>query len=95
MEKDCICSHGTMRMLYEKFYDDSDGAMIHLCRNCGNRAVVNEELNIYRCKSCGDNADIANIPSSWVANVLFNEAGAMNIKLNFELDPHMYPRMDL
>jgi DNA-directed RNA polymerase beta subunit len=92
MEKDVITAHGTMRALDSKFYHDSDGIDIQICRICGKRAIVNEKMRIYRCKTCGDDADIATVPSSWVANLFFNEASAMNVGMNFELSPHMYSR---
>jgi DNA-directed RNA polymerase beta subunit len=87
MEKDVYCAHGTMRALFEKFYDDSDGIDLPICRICKNRAVINEKLGLYKCKYCGDNADIASVKSSWVGNVFFNETSTMNIKMLFDLAP--------
>lgn len=81
---------GVMRALWEKFNDDADGITIYICRVCGDRAVVNQAKNIYKCKNCGDNADIAAVPSSWCANLFFNEAAAMNIKMKFKLSSHTY-----
>mgnify|MGYP000367828918 CR=1 FL=1 len=92
MEKDVFCAHGTMRSLWEKFYHDSDGIDLPICRICGNRAVVNEKKGVYKCKYCGDNADIVNVASSWVANLFMNEASAMNVKLNLELAPFTYSK---
>lgn len=92
MEKDVICAHGTIRALFEKFYKDSDGIELPICRICGNRAVVNEKMGIYKCKECGDNADIVNVASSWVSNLFISESSAMNIKMTFELEPHIYAR---
>ena len=93
MEKDVLCGHGTGRGLYEKMYTDSDGVEIPFCR-CGNRAVVNEKLGIYKCKHCGDDADVINVPSSWVANLFFHEASAMNIKMRAEIEPFGYLEED-
>jgi DNA-directed RNA polymerase II subunit RPB2 len=90
MEKDVLCAHGTMRTLFEKFYKDSDGITLPICRNCGNRAVVNEKMGIYKCKECGDTADIANVASSWVANLFMSESSAMGVKLTFGLADHMF-----
>ena len=90
MEIGVSMAHGTMRGLHEKIYNDSDGIPIHICRICGNRAVVNERLGIYKCKMCADAADIAQVESSWVANLFFNEASAMNLKMSFELQPYEY-----
>lgn len=82
---------GTMRALHEKFYDDSDGITVYICRICHNRAVINERLNIYKCKYCGDNAEIVAVPSSYVANLFWQESGAMNSKMYFGIEPHRYP----
>jgi DNA-directed RNA polymerase beta subunit len=90
MEKDVLAAHGTMRSLHDKFYKDSDGIDLPICRICNNRAVVNEKVGIYKCKYCGDNADIANVASSWVANLFMHEASAMNIKMQMELEPFQY-----
>lgn len=92
MEKDVFCAHGTMRALFEKFYKDSDGIQLPICRICGNRAVVNEKMGIYKCKYCGDNADIVDVASSWVSNLFMSEASAMNIKMQLVLQPHMYSK---
>ena len=94
MEKDIFCSHGTMRALFSKFYKDSDAIDLPICRVCGNRAVVNEKMGIYKCKYCGDNSDIVNVASSWVANLFQNEASAMNVKMAMELMPHIYSKPD-
>lgn len=95
MEKDVFCAHGTMRALFEKFYKDSDGIDLPICRVCGNRAVVNEKMGIYKCKYCGDNADIVNVASSWVANLFIQEASAMNVKMTMELQQHTYSKMQV
>lgn len=92
MEAWCLCAHGTMRTLFEKFYTDSDGMNIPICRNCGNTAIVNEKEPIYKCRICKDKADIANVASSWVANIFWQELSAMNVKMKLELEPHTYPR---
>ncbi len=92
MEKDVLCAHGCMRTLFAKFYTDSDGIDIPICRICGHRAVVNEKMGIYKCKFCGDCADIVNVSSSWVANLFMSEAAAMNAQMTFELAPHIYTR---
>jgi DNA-directed RNA polymerase beta subunit len=90
MEKDVLASHGVGRLLHEKFYKNSDGANIYVCRICQNRAIVNEREGIYKCKYCEDAADIAEISSSWVANLFFSEAAAMGIHMGLDLQPYEY-----
>ena len=91
MEKDVIVAHSAMRTLYEKFYEDSDGIKLPICR-CGERAIINEKENIYKCKKCGDSADISMVHSSWVANIFMHEAAAMGIPLKLELAPYAFGR---
>jgi DNA-directed RNA polymerase beta subunit len=95
MEKDVFCAHGTMRALFEKFYKDSDGIEIPICRICGNRAITNPKMGIYKCKECGDCADIVTVASSWVANLFMSEASAMNVRMSFELAPHLFSRPEV
>lgn len=90
MEAWVLNAAGSAQLLAEKFYRDSDGQKLYICRKCQNRAVVNEKLTIYKCKYCGDDADIAAVDSSWVANVIFSELSTMNVKMNFELEPYTY-----
>ena len=92
MEKDVLAGAGTMRLMHEKLYNDSDGIDIFICRVCGNRAIVNEQLGVYKCKICRDSADIATVKSSWVANLFFNELSAMNVNMTFELNPHSFTK---
>lgn len=89
MEKDVIASHGCMRTLFSKFYIDSDGIDMYICR-CGNRAIVNEQADIYKCTVCRDAADIVKVPSSSVANLFFNEINAMGVKALFKVEPLSY-----
>jgi DNA-directed RNA polymerase beta subunit len=90
MERDVFMVHGAMRALHQKFYANSDGTTIYVCRVCHNRAIVNEREGIYKCKFCEDAADIAEVQSSWVANLLMNECGAMGIRMQPELQPYEY-----
>jgi DNA-directed RNA polymerase beta subunit len=91
MEKDVLSAHGSMRSLNSKFSKDSDGTTIYACRRCRNRATVNEKINLYKCKICGDAAEIVAIPSTWVANLLLTECNAMNIKTDLILEPLSFP----
>lgn len=92
MEQWVLTAHGAGRLLDEKFYKDSDGTSIYICRICRNRAIVNEKEGIYKCKYCEDAADIGEVPSSWVANLFFNRAAAMSIDMKFGLKPYEFLR---
>lgn len=91
MEKDVIIAHGAPRALNSKFSKDSDGTTLHVCRRCHNRAIVNEKISLYKCKTCGDAAEIIAVPSTWVANLLLFECNSMNIKTDLMLEPLAFP----
>jgi DNA-directed RNA polymerase beta subunit len=90
MEKDVLAAHGTMTFTAEKWYKDSDEFDRYVCRNCKNIAIVNEDLGLYRCKYCGDDADIAKVASTWCANQFDHYIRPMNIKMLYELEPYTY-----
>jgi DNA-directed RNA polymerase II subunit RPB2 len=90
MEKDVLISNGLSRFLSEKFYDHSDGFKVYICRGCGKYATVNHKLKRYRCKQCGDNADIAEVDSSWTAKLFMQEMRSMNIGARPSLTPYEY-----
>ena len=90
MEKDVEAAQGIMRAMYEKFYDDSDGCSIYICRRCRRRAIVNEKQNIVKCMTCEDLADVAKVASSWAVNLMFNEFNAMGVDMEFNLKSHEF-----
>lgn len=92
MEKDVFVAHGAMRALYEKFYQDSDGAEISLCRVCGNLAAVNEAENIRKCIGCGANGDIVTVPSSFAAVNLMHKIRALGIDMKMFPDPYTFKK---
>jgi len=87
MEGWVLASHSAMRVFGHKFYDHSDGVEMFVCRNCGLKAIVNEKLGLYKCKSCGPASSISLVNSSWVSQLLSHELHAMNIGFSTELEP--------
>ena len=83
-------AHGASLNLFEKTSTDSDGRVMHVCRGCGNLAVLNEFLNIYRCKTCGEAADIARVDSSKSAILFHEELAAANIHVRLGLRPREF-----
>jgi DNA-directed RNA polymerase II subunit RPB2 len=67
------------KLLAEKSRDHSDGFDMYVCRICNRRAIVNEKKKIFRCKRCGDKADICRIKSTWTCKLFFDELEAANI----------------
>lgn len=90
MENWALCSHGSMLNMYEKVSTDSDGRVMHICRNCGNFAVLNEHRNIYICKICNEYADIIGVDSSKSAMLLAQELAAANIGMRYVVTPREF-----
>ena len=91
MEKDVISGVGSMLALQQKFYSDSDGTTIYICRRCHERAIANEKTNMYACSNCREYADIHSVSSSYTTNALIEDLEAMNIGTKIHLEPHRYP----
>lgn len=89
MERDCCAAGGVSKFLREKFFDHSDGFTEYICR-CGKAAVVNTKKNIYKCKYCKDNADIAAVPTSWSSKLFIQEMETMNVGIRRHLRPFTY-----
>lgn len=83
--------HGAMMSLEEKFYKDSDENFIYICEVCGTRdVIVNEKLNMFKCKHCVNDARIAKVKSCWASTYLNNLIASMGIKLKYSLDDTKY-----
>jgi len=90
MERDALISHGSARMLTQKFFEDSDGFRIYICRTCGNQAVVNLKIGEFKCMTCVDDADIFAVDSSWSSNLFINELKSMGIGIRTRLKPYEF-----
>lgn len=93
MERDVICSHGSMRALGEKFRQHSDIYNEYICR-CGKPAIVNHREKIYKCKACKDNADITCIPNTWTSKLFFQELVSCNVGIRRIPRPFVYETQD-
>jgi DNA-directed RNA polymerase II subunit RPB2 len=90
MEAWVLVAHGAGRLLSAKTTTDSDAFTLPVCRVCGQRCIVNEKLSMYKCKTCGDAADIVGVPSTWCANLFTSMAQGMNVKMDFAIEPFKY-----
>jgi DNA-directed RNA polymerase beta subunit len=87
METNVKEGHGCGMGLYSKLFDDSDGMVINLCRECGRRAVVNERRHLYTCTNCGPIMQPVRVHSSWTANVLWNELETASVGVRLMTEP--------
>lgn len=75
MERDCMISHGVSRFLTERLFDMSDKFTIPICSSCG---VIPHNDN--ECYSCHKRM-IRRMPFPYACKLLFQELGAMGIKI--------------
>jgi DNA-directed RNA polymerase II subunit RPB2 len=76
MERDCMLSHGVSRFLKERLFDVSDYFQLDVCQQCGNIPHHNKKCNMCGCTT------IQQIPLPYACKLLFQELGAMSIKVN-------------
>lgn len=81
MEKDTIYSQGATMFITSKFYEDSDGFDVYICKNCGNDAIVNEKHKIYVCRTCDEMADIVKVPNRFAVHLFAQELRSMYVDL--------------
>ena len=94
MEQWCLTAHGVSRFMSEKFRDHSDGYDYYVCNGC-RPAIVNIQRNIYKCKFCKDNAEIARIPTTWSSKLFMQEMDAMNVGVKMHLEPYEYENFNV
>lgn len=82
MEGSSLMAHGTSAALTQKMILDSDGTKLWVCK-CGAFADYNKykDKETYSCPDCGEHADIGEIQSSWITNVLRHLFAGMGISM--------------
>lgn len=90
MEKDCMFSHGCVRFLTTKLYNDCDGINVYLCRSCGFRAVANEDEGINICNICGPIAKIIKFPTRFSSHLVLNIFEGLGVKIKFITKPYKF-----
>ena len=83
MERDCFIAHGTANFLAERMLHVSDNYRIFVCKYCGMHANVNTDKNIYNCKNCKNNTDIAQVRMPYAFKLLNQELYTMNIMMRY------------
>ena len=90
MEQANVFGQGGGRTMIEKFLTHSDGYTWYLCKNCGERAIVNIQANIWKCKNCNDMADITAVETAWSAKLFADHLESSNIHMKYELNPYTF-----
>ena len=80
MERDSFSSNGVGSVIRDRFCEQSDKYVCHMCKTCGLIATYNistEEKHCTVCKTSGD--DISRIQLPYTTKLLFQDLMAMVI----------------
>jgi len=83
-------SHGITMAQYEKALIDADHRNLNVCINCGKYAIYNPQYNIYKCNTCGPNANISFIDSSKTSMAFQHQLHASGVKLQMHFRPYEF-----
>ena len=83
MELEVLESYGALQFLKERIMECSDNYRVFVCRKCGLMAIVNPNKKIYRCNSCKNNTDFAEIRIPYCMKLLLQEVQTMSIATRF------------
>jgi len=90
MEKDVFMAHGASGFALHKMRDHSDKYKVYVCRLCGEFALANLVSMDFKCKNCGDLADIAEITTTWSSKTMLQMLNSMNIGTKFGLKSYTF-----
>ena len=79
MERDCMLAHGTVQFLKERFFDNSDKYLVHVCQNCGLIAIANSNKNLFKCSYCEYSTGFSQIQIPYASKLLLQELMSMSI----------------
>jgi DNA-directed RNA polymerase beta subunit len=77
-----MMGHGSIAFLKERFFDNSDKFLFHLCKDCGQIAVANKQKNIYKCLYCDNDKNFSQVQVPYSTKLMINEVSTMGIRMN-------------
>jgi ribosomal protein L37AE/L43A len=79
MERDCMISHGTTEFLKEIMMEKSDNFQCFVCKACGLIGQVNPKAGIFKCNSCENTTDFAQVRVPYAYKLFLQELESMSI----------------
>ena len=82
MERDCMISHGSVCMLRDRMFWNSDPYRVHVCDSCGYFCRADLDTQTFVCKSpsCANrNVTFSQVHIPYACKLLFQELMAMSI----------------
>jgi DNA-directed RNA polymerase II subunit RPB2 len=79
MERDCIIAHGATEFLKEVMMEKSDNFQMFVCKACGLVGQVNHKAGIFKCTSCENTTDFAQVRVPYAYKLFLQELESMSI----------------
>lgn len=79
MEIDCNWAHGIMHFQKERFMECSDNYRVFLCKKCGGPAIVNPDINKYKCMRCPQNKAFSEVRIPYACKLLIQEINTIGV----------------
>ena len=74
-----MAAHATTEFLKEIMMEKSDNFQMHVCKSCGLIGQVNPKSGIYRCTSCENTTDFAQVRVPYAYKLFLQELESMSI----------------
>ena len=75
----CIVSHGASEFLKEIMMEKSDNFQCHVCKSCGIIAVANPKSGLFKCATCENTTDFAQVRVPYAYKLFLQELESMSI----------------
>jgi ribosomal protein L37AE/L43A len=75
----CVAAHAATEFLKEIMMEKSDNFQMHVCKSCGLIGQVNPKSGIYRCTSCENTTDFAQVRVPYAYKLFLQELESMSI----------------
>ena len=79
MERDCLVAHSASEFLKETMMEKSDNFQCFVCKSCGLIGQVNPRAGIYKCTSCENTTDFAQVRVPYAYKLFLQELESMSI----------------
>lgn len=83
MERDVIACSGMMSFLKERFVENSDNFKVYVCKKCRHMAVVNPDMNIFKCVQCKNNVAFSEVRMPYSCKLFLQEIAALGVETKF------------
>jgi DNA-directed RNA polymerase II subunit RPB2 len=75
----CIVAHGGTEFLKEIMMEKSDNFQMYVCKSCGLIGQVNPKAGIFKCSSCENTTDFAQVRVPYAYKLFLQELESMSI----------------